>query len=62
VEGLIAARGRDNYQRACARLTRIRDLYRNLSEEAGWLAYVGELKERHRRLPALKGEMINAGL
>ena len=62
VEGLIAARGRENYQRACALLTRIRDLYRNLSEEPGWLAYVGELKERHRRLPALREELNNAGL
>ncbi len=62
VEGLIAARGRENYQAACAHLTRIRDLYRNLPEEPGWLAYVGELKERHRRLPALREELDNAGL
>ena len=62
VEGLIAARGRGNYRVACAHLTRIRDLYRNLSEEPGWLAYVGEFKERHRRLPALREELNNAGL
>ena len=62
VEGLIAVRGRDNYQRACAHLTRIRELYRNLSEEPGWLAYVSELKERHRRLPALREELNKADL
>ncbi len=62
VEGLIAARGRENYQRACALLPRIRDLYRNLSGEPGWLVYVGELKKRHRRLPALREELNNAGL
>ena len=62
VEGLIAAHGRENYQRACALLTRIRDLYRDLSDEPGWLAYVGELKERHRRLSALREELNNAGL
>jgi len=61
-EGLIAGRSRENYRRACAHLTRIRELYRNLSEEPGWLAYVGELKERHRRLPALREELNNAGL
>ena len=62
VEGLIAARGRANYRQACAHLTRIRDLYRNLSAEPEWLVYVGELKERHRRLPALGEELNNAGL
>ena len=62
VEGLIAARGREIYQRACVHIARIRDLYRNLSEEPGWLAYVGELKERHRRLPALREDLNNAGL
>lgn len=62
VEGLIAARGRENYRVACAHLTRIRDLYRKLSDDPGWMAYVGELKERHRRLPALREELNDAGL
>lgn len=61
-ETLIAARGRENYRRACERLTRMRDLYRTLSEETAWVVYVGELKERHRRLPALKEELNSAGL
>ena len=62
VEGLIAARGRENYRVSCAHLARSRDLYRNLPEEPGWLAYVGELKERHRRLPALREELNKVGL
>ena len=61
-EGLIEARGRDNYRRACAHLARMRDLYRRLSDEPAWLAYVAGLKERHRRLPALKEELNSAGL
>lgn len=61
-ETLIAARGRENYRRACERLTRMRDLYRTLSEETAWLAYIGEMKERHRRLPALQEELNSAGL
>lgn len=32
-EGLIEARGRENYRQACAHLSRMRDLYRNLSED-----------------------------
>ena len=62
VESLIEARGRDNYQRACTHLTKVRGLYRQLSQEPAWTDYIAELRERHRRLPALKEELGNAGL
>ena len=61
-ERLIEARGRDNYQQACEHLTRVRDLYRQLSQEPEWNAFIAGLRERHRRLPALKEELNNAGL
>ena len=32
VESLIEARGRDNYQRACTYLTKVRDIYRQLAK------------------------------
>ena len=62
VESLIEARGRDNYQRACSHLIKVRDLYRQLSEEPAWTDFIAELRERYRRLPALKEELSNAGL
>ena len=61
-ESLIEARGRDNYQRACTYLTKARDLYRQLAEEPAWTDCIAQLRERHRRLPALKEELSNSGL
>ena len=61
-ESLIEARGRDNYRRACAHLTRVRDIYRQLGEEAVWTDFMAQLRERHRRLPALREELSNSGL
>ena len=62
VERLIETRGRDNYHRACEHLTRVRNLYRQLSQEPAWADFIAQLRERHRRLPALKEELSNAGL
>ena len=62
VESLVEARGRDNYQRACTYLTKVRDIYRQLAEEPAWTDYIAQLRERHRRLPALKEELSNSGL
>ncbi len=61
-EILIEARGRDNYRQACAYLIRVRDLYRRLSQESVWTGFIAGLRERHRRLPALKEELSKAGL
>ena len=62
VESLVEARGRDNYQRACTYLTKVRDIYRQLAEEPAWTDYIAQLRERHRRLPALIEELSNSGL
>ena len=59
---LIEARGRDNYRQACAYLSRVRDLYRRLSQESVWTGFIAGLRESHRRLPALREELSNAGL
>ena len=61
-EILIEARGRENYQLACEHLNKVRDLYRQLSQETAWADFIAGLRERHRRLPALKEELSNAGL
>ena len=61
-ESLIEARGRDNYRQACAYLARARDIYRQMSRESVWTGFIAGLRERHRRLPALKEELNKAGL
>ena len=61
-ESMIEARGRDNYQRACTYLTRVRDIYRQLAQEPAWTDFIAQLRERYRRLPALKEELSNSGL
>ena len=62
LEGLIAARGRDNYRWACGHLLKVRELYRQMSQEAVWTGYIAELRARHRRLPALTEELSKARL
>ncbi|MEM0499160.1 MAG: SWIM zinc finger family protein [Methanothrix sp.] len=61
-EKLIDARGRDNYQRACRYLTRMRDLHRHSGREEEWERCIRDLRERNRRLPALMEELKKAGL
>ena len=61
-EILIEARGRDNYRRACDHLVRVRDIHRQLGEEPAWSDLIARLRERHRRLPALREELSNSGL
>jgi len=62
VERLIRARGRGKYQTASSLLTRMRDLYRRRRSGEDWDRYVGELRQRHRRLRALQDELNKAGL
>ncbi|MCX8206748.1 MAG: SWIM zinc finger family protein [Methanothrix sp.] len=61
-EKLIGARGRDNYQRACRYFIRMRDLYRHSGRGEEWERYILDLRERNRRLPALREELKKAGL
>ena len=62
VESLIEARGRDNYRRACDHLTRVRDIHQQLGEEPAWTDLIARLRDRHRRLPALREELSSSGL
>ena len=43
VEGLIAQRGRQNYQAACKHLARMRMLYERLGEKEVWASYIAGL-------------------
>ena len=61
-EKLIEARGRERYQEACIHLTKVRALYRQMSQESAWTDFMAELRERHRRLRALQDELSKAGL
>ena len=61
-EGLIAQRGRQNYQAACKHLARMRTLYERLGEKEVWASYIAGLREQNRSLRALKEELAKAGL
>ena len=61
-EKWIEARGRKRYQEACIYLTKVRDLYRQMSQESTWIDFMAELRERHHRLRALQDELSKAGL
>jgi len=62
VDRLIAARGRGNYAEAASYLVRVRDLYHRLGESETWETLIANLRERNRRLRALKDELNKAGL
>jgi hypothetical protein len=59
---LIDARGRGNYQTAAGYLARVRDLFAKLGEQETWREFIAKLRERERRLPALRDELNKAGL
>jgi uncharacterized Zn finger protein len=62
VERLIRGQGRANYVTAASHLRRVRDLYRRLGEAANWEKVITTLREKNRRLRALKEELDKAGL
>jgi uncharacterized Zn finger protein len=61
-EGNISCRNRDSYRAAAQFLKKVRDLYKQLGDEAGWAQYVGRLRQQHRSLRALMEEMNRARL
>jgi uncharacterized Zn finger protein len=61
-ERLIRAQGRENYAVAARYLTRVRDLHHRLGEGAAWITLIGAVRERNRRLRALRDELDRAGL
>jgi len=62
VERLIAGRGRGNYAQAADYLLRVRAVYGRMGEEEAWQRLIANLREKHRRLPAMKDEFTQAGL
>jgi uncharacterized Zn finger protein len=52
-----AGRGRKNYETACGCIIRVRKLYRQLGDEAGWAAYLSELQAQGRTLTAFREEL-----
>ena len=61
-ERLVEARGRDNYRQACTYLTKIRDLYHQMSQQPAWIDFMAGFRKRHRGLPALQSELVKEGL
>ena len=43
-EKWIEARGRERYQEACIHLTKVQDLYRQMSQESTWTDFIAELR------------------
>ena len=62
IERLIAGRGRGNYVEAAGYLTRVKKLYKRLSETDAWLEYIRTIRDQKPRLPALLDELKQAGL
>ena len=58
----IDSRGRDNYQRAASLLAKVQQAYDQLGEIETWEILIVDLREEHKRLPALKDELNKAGL
>jgi len=59
---IIKARDRKNYAQAVEHLGRVRALYRSLGEEKTWQSFIADLREKNRRLTALKDELNRGGL
>jgi hypothetical protein len=58
----IAGRDRNHYSQAAMYLSAIRNLYRELGDEAAWQALINGIRTEFRKLPALQDELTQAGL
>jgi len=61
-ERLIAEKSRKSYQGACTHLGEVKSLYTGLGEHEIWANYISSLRQQHKHLPALKDEMMKAGI
>jgi uncharacterized Zn finger protein len=61
-EALIGRRERRYYQAAAGDLLVVRDLYRQIDDEAAWQELIASIRAEYRRLPALQDELDKAGL
>jgi len=57
VERFINDRNRGSYSRAALCLREIRDIYRQLNETELWQKLIMDVRDRHKRLPALQDEL-----
>ncbi|MGH2530757.1 MAG: SWIM zinc finger family protein [Thermomicrobiales bacterium] len=57
VNKLIERRNRDSYRQAATYLSQVKSLYQKTDRVADWRTLFAELRDRHRRLPALQQEM-----
>jgi len=56
-ERFINDRNRGSYSQAAICLREIRDIYRQLSEIESWQKLIMDVRDRHKRLPALQDEL-----
>ncbi len=61
-ERLIAEKNRKSYQGACVHLVEVKSLYQELGEHEAWTKYISSLRQQYKHLPALRDEMMKAGL
>ncbi len=61
-EKRIAEKNRKSYQQAVEWLSELKSVYHLLDQTAAWTVYLGQLRENHRRLPALQDEIVKAKL
>jgi catechol 2,3-dioxygenase-like lactoylglutathione lyase family enzyme/oligoribonuclease (3'-5' exoribonuclease) len=61
-ERLIAEKSRKSYQGACTQLVEVKSLYKELGEDKTWANYISSLRQQYKHLPALRDEMMKAGL
>jgi len=61
-ERLIAEKSRKSYQGACTHLVEVKSLYKGLGEHEIWANYISSLRQQYKHLPALRDEMMKAGL
>jgi uncharacterized Zn finger protein len=62
INGLIARRGRNNYAKAAAHLTHVRDLCLAQERPDRWEDLITAIKDENSNLPAFQDELRKAGL
>lgn len=61
-EKRIAEKSRKSYQRAVEWLSELKSVYQLLDQTEAWTVYLRQVRENHRRLPALQDEIAKAKL
>jgi len=56
-ERFINNRNRDSYSQAALCLREIREIYRQLNDAESWQKLITDIRDRHKRLPALQDEL-----